>query len=114
MWHWSRPANDLAFHCLCRSFRDDHPFCAQRRRARDYPLRRSRFSAERFALPGTAVVDDQPKEGSDSQNFWTDQGLFDNSDDPSAASERAPAGGDPEIKALQEEFPETNWPKNTD
>ena len=71
-------------------------------------------SAERFALPGTAVVDDQAKEGSDSQNFWTDQGLFDNSDDPSAASERAPAGGDPEIKALQEEFPETNWPKNTD
>ena len=70
--------------------------------------------AERFALPGTAVVDEQPKEGSDSQNFWTDQGLFDNSDDPSAASERAPAGGDPEIKALQEEFPETNWPKNTD
>jgi len=66
-------------------------------------------SAERFALPGTAVVDDQPKEGSDSRDFWTDQGLFDNSADPSAA-----AGSDPEIRALQEEYPETNWPKNTD
>ncbi|HYH69680.1 MAG TPA: hypothetical protein VEX16_00060 [Methyloceanibacter sp.] len=65
-------------------------------------------SAERFALPGTAVVDDKPVERSDPRDFWTDQGVFDNSADPLAAT-----GGDPEIKALQEEFPETNWPKNT-
>ena len=70
-------------------------------------------------VPGTAVVvpvehpgsAGHPTEGSDSQNFWTDQGLFDNSDDPSAASEAAPSGGDPEIQELKEEFPETNWPK---
>ena len=66
-------------------------------------------------VPGTSFVvpveyQGEPKEGSDSQNFWTDDGLFDNSDDPSASQQQAPSGGDDEIRALQQEFPETDWP----
>ena len=76
-------------------------------------------AGELATVPGTAVVipveqagaAGHPTEGSDSQNFWTDQGLFDNSDDPSAASQAAPSGGDPEIRGLKQEFPETDWPK---
>jgi hypothetical protein len=67
-----------------------------------------------FGVPGVSPVVpventfNLPAEEPDAQRLWTDQGLFDKNDDPSAGV--APASENPEIPALQDEFPFTNWP----